>query len=707
MPNTNFQTPNFTYFGLTAGIGVGVSISMFPFSSELYDDVFISDNSGNLHVLYGGSSFSTLPSILISNELDGIKGFQTTGIGSGGDYRGNNLCGVKNFLGDNRNAAVIGRRANEISYVIFYKPTIGATLDLTTSSDILKFQGAYSLASFSDENGRSVDAGTVNGRGVIIFGAPGTTLNGDITTLAGAVNIVCGQSVTNTDSIINVNDITALKINGQTRTGQLGFSVRFIPNIFNGKPGILAGEPGNSKAYLIPLNPATVCNLGQTFDLNTLNGANGVAITSTVPNFGISVAYGKNIFGEGKPGIVIASPSQATTDPNGAFVIRLDPSLFNQGSISINQLRTTKKAFLISGLGYDQLGYQPTGVYNKYRGTDAILLSSYCSATGEIITVGERDTDIDVSHPDGEAVIEVPDFSFPGIYSGGCLSGMVAGNVTDDNTVTIAKGVSTSSFNNIFYRGHVDFYFANSLGRNSQPNNGTPALPPPVDPSENTSTLALSTVLAISAGGFGTLLLLALFLFLLYRHRKNNTHVTPTKKNEESNSSVAIPMDQLDDPYQPGMPITASSVHADLPTLAHGYQQYDEPQETNGTSNQPAEGEHAEESIHEDDFKEIDEFKSKAKQIDQGEKGTKSSSTSTRTTPHPKKKNYGFFATKESASEKLNAEDFIELQEGEDENKIAEQNGNDAKPPSTSTVTLVTTEIGEDPDYVPRASVRY
>jgi hypothetical protein len=531
MPNNDFQSPNITLIGSLYS-NIGTRIKTFSFSNKDYDDIVIVNAKTNVLVLFGGPTFSTLPPTLPSSQLDGTKGFQTTG-GTTIAGHGYEICGVKNFLGDGRNAMVLGFRGegsdrdtslvNFYSYVIFYSPTIGPLLDVTNGPHVLKFQGEYSSTT-NDVNGFSVDAITINGKGVIAFGAPGA---GNSNSQVGAVNFVCGQSITDITRTIRMGDVTALKINGRSYYGQLGYSLCFIPDL-NGNPAILIGEPGASKAYVILLNANTLCNPGQSLDVGTLNGANGVAITSTIPNFASMVTYGNNIFGKGKPAIVISAPTETTTSRGEIFVIPLDSRLFMQSSISIDQLRADKRAILISGL--NRLSSPPIGIYKNDCDKDAILLGS-CSTTGQIISISENDTDINASQADGKKVINVPAVDSDGILSDCTSISMVAGDIIGNGAAALIKAVPGSSLNGISSAGCIDVYYPIALPGRSAVINCPRILPPSGSPNNSSaSSLSIIAVLA-GVGGSGSLLLIAFFLLFFLRRNKFQKSIATQENN--------------------------------------------------------------------------------------------------------------------------------------------------------------------------------
>ena len=330
-----------------------------------------------------------LTDLLVSNGGNGSEGFVVTninptafqfpGITALGDV---NNDGIDDFaIGDPSSDDLAGR-----TYIIFGTTSpIGPTFDVTTLNGTNGFsiEGVFSFfdpviqAQYGDRSGWSIDGGDINGDGIndIIIGAvradednsatdpSGPTPGGS----SGEAYVIFGQDTSVTAFAANFQLSSLNGSNGFTLTDfqngtQAGFSVANIGDINNdgiedlavGAP--YADEPGtgtqgwlNGLTYIVF---GSTTPFSATFDITTLNGANGFVATAFSNNAfqysGTSVEAAGDINNDGIDDFVIGAPGfDINGDAGKSFIVFGTATPFS-ATFDLNSLNGTN-GFVVEG----------------------------------------------------------------------------------------------------------------------------------------------------------------------------------------------------------------------------------------------------------------------------------------------------------------------------------------------------------------------
>ena len=139
-------------------------------------------------------------------------------------------------------------------------------------------------------------------------------------------------------------------VDGPHASAQLGFSVGSAGDV-NGDgidDLILGGPPGAGQAWIIYGNGA---GFPASFDVNTLNGANGFTVTginSSSDNFGYSVSSAGDINNDGFDDLIIGARLAGSPDPGAAWVIY---GKANQGAVLSANTLIGSTGFKLTGDG--------------------------------------------------------------------------------------------------------------------------------------------------------------------------------------------------------------------------------------------------------------------------------------------------------------------------------------------------------------------
>ena len=287
------------------GDGVSDLVMGAPFASSS------GTYSGSAYTLFGKASGWS--STFDLTTLDGTNGFVMNGLASNdnlgisvsgaGDINGD---GVKDFIVGAQNASPGGLTYAGSAYVVFGKSSgWSSTFDLTTLNGANGF--VVNGLAVNDQLGSSISgAGDINGDGVqdlvigaqgistayILFGkASGWPASFDLTTLIGTngfkVNGLAGCSVS------GIGDINGDGVQD------------FVLGAASASPG---GQTDSGSAYVVY---GQASGWPSSFDLTTLNGANGFMLNGLRPNdqLGYFVSGAGDINGDGTPDLVLGANS--------------------------------------------------------------------------------------------------------------------------------------------------------------------------------------------------------------------------------------------------------------------------------------------------------------------------------------------------------------------------------------------------------------
>ena len=273
---------------------------------------------GTSYVVFGKPSIGSSGNLALLS-LNGKIGFVLSGVGESG-Y---SVSGAGDINGDGVADLIIGARNGAgVSYVVFGKPGIGSSGNITLSS--LNGGNGFVLPGVaSSQSGTSVSgAGDVNGDGVadLIIGAPNTNSN------AGASYVVFGKP-----DIGSSGNITLSSLNGNN-----GFVLPGAASSYNGNSVSAAGDingdgvadliigaynasSGAGASYVVFGKPG----IGSTgsITLSSLNGGNGFVLSGVASsNSGYSVSGAGDINGDGVADLIIGA-YRANSNGGASYVV--------------------------------------------------------------------------------------------------------------------------------------------------------------------------------------------------------------------------------------------------------------------------------------------------------------------------------------------------------------------------------------------------
>ncbi|MBD2386561.1 putative Ig domain-containing protein [Cylindrospermum sp. FACHB-282] len=327
-PTLNLSTLNgangFAINGIAQGDRSGSSVSSAgDVNGDGFDDLIIGaryadpngSNSGQSYVVFGSSSgFS--PTLNLST-LNGANGFTINGIAQG-DSSGSSVSSAGDVNGDGFDDLIIGAPGADSSgqsYVVFGSSSgFSPTLNLST----LNGANGFTINGIpgSDLSGSSVSsAGDVNGDGFddLIIGAPSADPNGS---LSGQSYVVFGSSgFSPTLNLSSLNGANGFAINGIPRNSFPGISVSSAGDVNgDGFDDLIIGVRGASPSGMYSGQSYVVfgssSGFSPTFNLSTLNGANGFTING-IPGSdfsGSSVSSAGDVNGDGFDDLMIGAP---------------------------------------------------------------------------------------------------------------------------------------------------------------------------------------------------------------------------------------------------------------------------------------------------------------------------------------------------------------------------------------------------------------
>ncbi|MEH1837655.1 MAG: hypothetical protein V7L20_02550 [Nostoc sp.] len=320
--------------------------------------------SGQSYVVFGKSTgFS--PTLNLS-DLNGANGFVINGIKSG-DELGNSVSSAGDVNDDGIADLIIGASSaspngfqSGQSYVVFGKSTgFSPTFNLSSLNGANGF--AINGINQLDYSGNSVSsAGDVNDDGIadLIIGASGADPNGDS---SGQSYVVFGKSTgfSPTFNLSSLNGANGFAINGIKSDDNLGVSISSagdinddgIADLIIGTPNASPNGYGSGQSYVV-FGKST--GFSSTFNLSSLNGANGFAINGIVGSgSGFSVSSAGDVNGDGIADLTIGAPNvylNGDSSPSGQSYVVFGGKNIGRGS-TINLTGTAGTDTLVGTSG--------------------------------------------------------------------------------------------------------------------------------------------------------------------------------------------------------------------------------------------------------------------------------------------------------------------------------------------------------------------
>ncbi|MEA5577316.1 DUF4114 domain-containing protein [Anabaena sp. UHCC 0451] len=412
----------FTLIGSTEGEASGRSVSAAgDINGDGIDDLIIgaplidvkAKNAGKAYIVFGKSSFSSTPTINLSN-LNGNNGFIINGaiaedqlgytVSNAGDI---NKDGFDDLIIAASNAYTDPNGLPGKAYIIFGQQDFNSDFDLTSLNGSKGF--VINGLTADDYLGFAVSsAGDINNDGIddIIIGAHFADPNGSG---SGRAYIVFGseEEFSSNLDLSNLDGSNGFIINGQD-DDQLGFSVSSAGDVNNdGIDDIIVGAHFASPNGVYAAGISYVVfgkdgNFDPIFDLSTLNGNNGFAINGIgeLNNSGWAVKGVGDVSGDGIDDILVSAKN---ADPNGEYSGQ-NYVIFGKSNftplINLADIDGTN-GFVINGKSEgDNLGHSVSGGgdVNGDGISDLILSAPFAdSATGEgyvIFGINSAPTDV-------------------------------------------------------------------------------------------------------------------------------------------------------------------------------------------------------------------------------------------------------------------------------------------------------------------------
>ena len=363
------------------------------------DDLIISGHladpnggqSGEVYIVFGGTNFGAEFNL---GDLDGSNGFIINGIDAV-DQAGYSVSGAGDVNGDGINDILIGARGADPgglehageTYVVFGTaagfPAVLELADLDgTNGFVINGIDAEDFSGFAVSG-----VGDVNGDGLadILIGAPGA----EDGTGTGEAYIVFGSAAGFSASLnlSTLNGTNGFTITGLRAGDGLGFSVSGGDFNGDGIEDILIGALGQGSEQAFVIFGAGA-GFSANFDLSTLDGSNGFAITggSGLAETGFAVTSVGDFDGDGFDDFVVSAPA-ATANGNGgagqAYLVYGQASGFG-GLLDLNTLNGSS-GFVLGGIAAgDNAGFSvaAAGDVNGDGLADILIGAPGASANG-------------------------------------------------------------------------------------------------------------------------------------------------------------------------------------------------------------------------------------------------------------------------------------------------------------------------------------
>ncbi|MXN67508.1 tandem-95 repeat protein [Stappia sp. GBMRC 2046] len=417
-------------------------------------DMTTRGNAGQTYVIFGGPDISGGAGAFSLSSLDGTNGFILNGVAaddlsgrsvsSAGDVNGDGIDDliIATDNADPQNPDMTARNSAGQTYVVFGGSEIGNTgifeLSSLDGTNGFMLNGVLS----GDRSGSSASsAGDVNGDGIddLIIGAgqadPNGTSSGASYVVFGGLDITGG---TGTFELSDLDGTNGFVLNGVDASDFSGQSVSSAGDV-NGDGiddliiGARQADPENpdmtirsgaGESYVVFGGPGI--GSGGSFELSSLNGANGFVLNGVAANdrSGVSVSSAGDVNGDGVDDLIIGA-SQA--DPNGD---------------------RSGESYVVFG-GLDITGGTGTFELSDIDGTNGFVLNGVdesdfsgqsVSSAGDVNGDGFDDLIIGAfnANPTGDAATGAGYVVFGGDFSGGVTVG------TDGADTLMATGGNTA-----------------------------------------------------------------------------------------------------------------------------------------------------------------------------------------------------------------------------------------------------------------------
>lgn len=363
-------------------------------------------SSGGAYVVFG--RLSGFPAELNLSTLNGANGFQINGEATsitGGGTTAGSVSAAGDVNGDGIDDLVIGgfgattnAQASGAAWVLFGKNTavsgnFSANVELSALNGTTGFQ--LNGIALGDQAGAPVaSAGDINGDGFddIAISAYRISHGGQRT---GSTYIVFGTSTPFAANfeLSSLNGTNGFRIDGESAYSYAGFSVASAGDINNDGiddlvVGLLGQASGTGGAYVVfGKNTAVSGNFTSTFNLGSLNGANGFQLNgvATGDRAGITVAAAGDVNGDGIDDFVVGAYAADTGgNYSGATYVVFGKDTSVSGAFSadfnLSSLNGTN-GFRIDGQAGDYSGRSVVGAGDiNGDGIDDLLISAYRAA---------------------------------------------------------------------------------------------------------------------------------------------------------------------------------------------------------------------------------------------------------------------------------------------------------------------------------------
>lgn len=307
------------------------------------------------YLVYG---YTGMPAVIdVATDLNGIGGKTITGFADSGDTGYRVVALSSDLNGDNRADFLFGAPSEDPSraYVVFAPEDFASpTLDVSA----LDGSNGFTISGIgaSDATGVSMDdIGDINGDGLADL-VVGAFAAGDYT---GEAYVIFGRTGWDANiDLAGLDGSNGFRITGLDEGGMLGVNVSAADDLNgDGLGDVVIAAPnadgGRGEVYVIF---GTADGFGASFDLDTLDGTNGIRIDGAAPgdNLGRSVAGIGDFDGDGIDDIAIGS----NAGPDGSVYVVLGQGRFAVPSIQLYELDGVDRS---SGLGFRIDGSSASG----------------------------------------------------------------------------------------------------------------------------------------------------------------------------------------------------------------------------------------------------------------------------------------------------------------------------------------------------------